>query len=226
MGSRISNSDPRSGSLVEERRHLKSPPSFLDKPLATNSPSPKPSLLLVVESSSRAKGWKRFGRKSSGIPVPVSLILIKTHLPELLNFVTSVMVPDSVNLRALIKTQDTNLVKSLSSTYKISGTEGSTNQSIIFVEARPFEDLDLISIFCPNMFGSTKAESGRPPTWSDSWISGWSISRILVDCSVIGGKTLGLTYMLEHENCSGIEARRALIKASWTSLSSSTRGPA
>ena len=63
-GTRSSNSDPWLGPVVSDRTQIRSPPILRTRPLATSSPRPRPSFCRVVESSSREKGLKRFGRKS------------------------------------------------------------------------------------------------------------------------------------------------------------------
>jgi len=78
QGTRISNSVPLFAPDVSERMQVRSPPSLRANPLATSKPSPRPSLCRVVESSSFENGLKRFGRNASGIPGPVSRMLITT----------------------------------------------------------------------------------------------------------------------------------------------------
>lgn len=182
-GTLISNSEPWSTRLVEERTQTRSPPIFLARPLATRSPNPKPSLLRVVEASSRANGWKMFGKNFSGIPGPVSRTDIKTSLGRRPVVAATVIVPLFVNLIALRKTHEINLAKSRSSTRSVSGNVGSTDQSIVLQKTSPFEDLERISILSPDPVASLTTKSGLPPTWSDSLMTNRSRSRSLVDLS-------------------------------------------
>lgn len=101
-GNWIRNSVPFCGPCVEVRSHQSSPPIFLAIPFATNNPSPSPSRCRVIDSSSLENALKSFGKKSNGMPSPVSAIVKSTY--RFFGFeiaaVTAIF-PFSVNLTAL-----------------------------------------------------------------------------------------------------------------------------
>lgn len=116
MGTRSSNSDPRLGPVVLERTHTRSPPILRTNPFATRRPRPRPSFCRVRESSSRENGLKRLGKKSWGMPGPVSLMLMTRNRDFGLRVAVTLMLPRSVNLTAFKKTQEMSLARSRSST--------------------------------------------------------------------------------------------------------------
>lgn len=124
MGTRSSNSEPRWGPVVSDRTQMRSPPILRTRPLATSRPRPRPSFCRVRESSSREKGLKRFGRKSCGMPGPVSLTLMTRKRDFGLRVAVTLMVPRSVNLIALRKTHEMSLARSRSSTVNVVSRSG------------------------------------------------------------------------------------------------------
>ena len=127
---------------------------------------------------------KRYGRKFSGMPDPVSVTSMMTNFPLVLRLAVSVILPSSVNLTAFAKTHDKSLARSLSSTVKgqtmshnhverhipsmISGILESTDHSMILTLVTPSGVLLRTSMTSPPSVSSAMAESGLPPTLRDS----------------------------------------------------------
>lgn len=116
IGIRISNSVPRRGPAVSDRMQKRSPPILRAIPLATSKPKPRPSFCRVKESSSREKALNKLGMNASGIPGPVSVILMTIERDLGLRLALSDILPHSVNLTAFKRTQETSLARSRSST--------------------------------------------------------------------------------------------------------------
>ena len=116
-GNLIRNSEPLFGPSVEVRSHHKLPPITCESPLATSSPKPKPSRFRVRDSSSLENGSKMRGKKSLGIPSPVSAIVNNTKRHAgLMMAAVRLILPSRVNLTALLNTRESNLTRALLST--------------------------------------------------------------------------------------------------------------
>ena len=106
MGIRISKTDPRSGPSVADRTAFRSPFSRRTMPLATMSPSPRPSRWLSMPSSSLENALNSLGMNAAGIPMPVSEMVTTMPRPRGISSTVSLMLPASVNLKAFCRTRE------------------------------------------------------------------------------------------------------------------------
>src|ERR1700736_6355182 len=100
-GSRIVNVEPRPGSLST----VMSPPIIWQNRRLITSPSPVPPYLLAVVEEAWENSWKSLPICSAVIPIPVSATAMVTQSrPFACSWrASTVMVPRSVNLLALLK---------------------------------------------------------------------------------------------------------------------------